>query len=600
MALLAIAAHLILRYGFPASPGSDYPLFVALALGGTPLVGELAVKLFRGQFGSDLLAGISTVTAILLGQYLAGTLVVLMLASGEALESYALRRASSALAALARRMPSVAHRREGRKTADVPLTALVPGDTIVVHPHEVCPADGVVLEGRGTMDESYLTGEPFQITKIAGAAVMSGAVNGDAVLIVTVLRRPEDSRYAKIMRVMRESEDARPRLRRLGDRLGAWYTPLAIALAIAAWVASGNPVRFLAVLAVATPCPLLIAIPVAIAGSVSLCARRGIVVRSSVALEQIGACRTAIFDKTGTLTYGEPALTEVVAAPGTDQKVVLAYAAELERYSKHPLARAIIAAAQAAGDRAVEATQVSEPPGQGLRGIVAGHEISITSRRQLLAAALVAPGELPAIAPGLECAVVLDGRFAALLRFRDAPRPDSQSFIRHLGPRHRFARTMIVSGDREAEVRALAAEVGISEVHAQKTPEEKLAIVRAETARGKTVYVGDGINDAPAMVAATVGIALGQNSDVAAEAADVVVLESSLAKIDEFIHIGRRMLGIALQSAVGGMVLSFGGMLWAASGRLSPVSGALGQEIIDVLAVLNALRAAFPPRVLRD
>jgi heavy metal translocating P-type ATPase len=599
LTMVALAAHVTIRFGFGAEAAARLPLFAALVLGGIPLVGELALRLVRRQFGSDLLAGISIVTAVILDQYVAGTLVVLMLAGGGALESYALRQASSVLQALARRMPSVAHRRRGNETVAVPLSEVTMGDLLVILPHEVCPADGIVREGRGAMDESYLTGEPFRMTKIPGSAVISGAVNGDGALVIEATRRPEDSRYAKIMQVMRESEETRPHLRRLGDRLGAWYTPVAVGLALAAWAWSGEAIRFLAVLVVATPCPLLIAIPVAIVGSISLCARRGIVVKSPIALERITECRTAIFDKTGTLTYGEPKLTETVPSNGWDEKTALAFAAELERYSKHPLARAIVAAAETAGARTGEAAEVSEPPGHGLRGRVGGHEVLLTSRRQLLALGACAAPELPAVAPGLECALAIDGKLAALFRFHDAPRPDSRSFIRHLGPAHRFARTMIVSGDREAEVRFLAGEVGISEVHAQKSPEEKLALVRQETARGKTLYVGDGINDAPAMLAATVGIAMGQNSDVTAEAADVVVMESTLTKLDEFIHISRRMLAIALQSAVGGMLLSLGGMALAASGRLAPVAGALAQEVIDVVVVLNALRAAFPPRILR-
>jgi P-type E1-E2 ATPase len=354
------------------------------------------------------------------------------------------------------------------------------------------------------------------------------------------------------------------------------------------------------VLVIATPCPLLIGIPIAIIGSISLCARRAIIVKSPVVLEQIAECRVAIFDKTGTLTYGEPTLTEQLVAPGFEQKNVLTLVASLERYSKHPLARAILAAAKEAGVQLPEATEVGEQPGQGLRGTVSGHSLLLTSRNKLLAQNIAGSDELPPLAGGLECVVVIDQRYAAALRFRDAPRAESQSFVAHLGPKHQFERVMLVSGDRESEVRYLAEQVGITEVFAQQSPEQKLALVRAETAKAKTLYVGDGINDAPAMMAATVGMAIGQNSDVTAEAAGVVIMDNSLKKVDEFMHISRRMRSIALQSAVGGMLLSIGGMVFAATGHLSPVSGAIAQEIIDVLAVLNALRAAFPPKVIHD
>jgi heavy metal translocating P-type ATPase len=604
IALLSISAillSLVLRFGFHTTPGTyQIPLLATLALGGLPLLYDLLRKLLKREFGSDLLGGISIVTSILLGEYLAGSIIVLMLAGGEALESYALRSASSVLAALARRMPSIAHRKREAELRDVALAEIEVGDTLVVYPHEICPADAVVIDGHGVMDESYLTGEPFQIIKTRGSTVISGAINGESALTIRTTQRAADSRYAKIMGVMRESEATRPQLRRLGDQLGAVYTPVALTVALLAWLISGESIRFLAVLVIATPCPLLLAIPIAIIGSISLCARRAIIVKSPVVLEQIAGCRTAIFDKTGTLTYGEPKLTEQLIAAGFAPREVLTLVASLERYSKHPLARAILAAATEHGLQLPEATEVSEQPGQGLRGTVAGHQLQITSRGKLAAQEVAGTDQIPRVGGGLECVVAIDDRYAAALRFRDAPRAESRSFVKHLGPRHRFNRVLIVSGDRESEVRYLADLVGITDIHAQKSPEEKLAIVRTETGAAKTLYVGDGINDAPAMMAATVGIAIGRNSDVTAEAAGVVILDNSLKKVDEFMHISRRMRLIALQSAVGGMALSIIGMAFAATGSLSPVSGAIAQEVIDVLAVLNALRSAFPPSVIHD
>jgi heavy metal translocating P-type ATPase len=600
-ASLSILLHLLLRFGFTTSPGVyRLPLLATLVLGGLPLLYDLLRKLLKQEFGSDLLGGISVITSVLLGEYLAGSIIVLMLSGGEALEGYALRSASSVLAALAKRLPSIAHLKRESSIVDVGLDEVAVGDTLVIYPHDICPVDGVVIEGHGVMDESYLTGEPFQITKTSGSTVMSGAINGESALTIRATQRAADSRYAKIMEVMRESESTRPQLRRLGDRLGAIYTPVAVTVALLAWAISGEAVRFLAVLVIATPCPLLIAIPVAIIGSISLCARRAIVVKSPVVLERIAECRTAIFDKTGTLTYGEPSLTEQFVAPDFAQKDVLALVASLERYSKHPLARAILEAAKAQGLQLLEAADVGEVPGQGLRGTVSGHSLLITSRNKLVAQQFAGAEQLPPVAGGLECVVVIDGRYAATLHFRDAPRAESRPFVNHLGPRHQFSRVMIVSGDRESEVRYLAGQVGINDIYAQKSPEDKLAIVRQETAAAKTLYVGDGINDAPAMMAATVGMAIGQNSDVTAEAAGVVIMDNSLEKVDEFMHISRRMRNIALQSAVGGMALSVIGMVLAATGHLSPVAGAISQEVIDVLAVLNALRAAFPPKVLHD
>jgi heavy metal translocating P-type ATPase len=606
LAILAITCHLLLRFAFRAEGSAlglrlvDLPLVLALALGGVPLVLELLLKLLRREFGSDLLAGISIVTSVLLGEYLAGALVVLMLSGGGALEAYAVRSASSVLAALARRMPSTAHRKQDGQVADAALDAVAVGDTLLVFPHEVCPVDGSVVEGHGVMDESYLTGEPYQMSKAPGSSVLSGAVNGDSALTIRADRLAVDSRYAKIMQVMRASEQGRPRLRRLGDQLGAIYTPVAVTVALVAWAVSLDPTRFLAVLVVATPCPLLIAIPVAIIGAVSLAARRGIIIRDPAVLEKIDTCRTAIFDKTGTLTYGQPRLTELIPGQGWDEGEVLTLVAALERYSKHPLSGAILDAARKAGATLPEAGAVSEPPGQGLVGSVSGRAVEVTSRKKAVARMPELGAELPATSGGLECIILIDGRYAATLRFRDQPRADSASFIHHLRPRHRFDRVLLVSGDRESEVRYLAEQVGIAEVRAGQTPEQKLEIVRAETRKANTVFLGDGINDAPALTAATVGIAFGQNSDVTSEAAGAVILESSLERVDEFLHISGRLRTIALQSAVGGMVLSLIGMVVAAAGYLPPVAGAIFQEVIDVAAVVNALRMAVPPRSLTD
>jgi heavy metal translocating P-type ATPase len=450
------------------------------------------------------------------------------------------------------------------------------------------------------MNESYLTGEPYLLPKAAGSAVLSGAINGDGALTIRADKTAVDSRYAKIMQVMRESEQRRPQLRRLGDQIGAVYTPLAVAIALLAWATSGDALRFLSVLVVATPCPLLIAIPVAIIGSVSLAARRGIIIKDPAVLEKIDTCRIAIFDKTGTLTYGEPKLTEVLPAAGFTRDETLSAVASLERYSRHPLASAMIDAASEAKLPLQEADEVTERPGEGLRGVIDNRTIRVTGRKQLAAESPTMAQLLPPLAGGLECVVLIDGQYAATFRFRDEPRAEGMSFVRHLKPRHGFERVLLVSGDRETEVRYLAEKVGITEVYAGQSPEQKLALVREETSRANSVFMGDGINDAPALTAATVGIAFGQGSDVTAEAAGAVILDSSLQRVDELLHIGRRMRSIALESAIGGMGLSVIGMLIAAAGYLPPVAGAITQEVIDVLAVLNALRAALPPRSLSD
>lgn len=600
-AALGIATYLIARYFFHL-PFSQcrWILIAVLVVGGTPLVIDLTRKAFAGQFGSDLLAGISIVTSVVLGEYLAGSIVVLMLSGGTALEEYATRRASSVLSALAKRMPRMAHRTKDGQLVEIETSEIQIGERLVVFPHEVCPADGVVAEGRGSMDESYLTGEPFLIQKAPGANVLSGALNGETVLTIAVSSLPSDSRYAKIMKVMQEAEANRPQMRRIADRLGAWYTVVALGVAAIGWILGSDPTRFLAVLVIATPCPLLLAIPVAIIGAISVAASRGIIIKDPSMLERIDTCRTLIFDKTGTLTYGRPALTDVLCAPGETREHILQAAASLEQYSRHPLAVTISQAAEREGVPLAAVSAISEKPGEGLTGTLDGRCVQITGRKNILQLGGANVAKLPPASPGMECIVLLDGEYCATLRFRDAPRKDSRNFITHLGPRHQVNRILLLSGDREAEVRYLANEVGITEVLSGQSPEEKVAVVKAEAKLAKTMFVGDGINDAPAMQAATVGVAFGQNSDITAEAADAVVLEPSLSKVDELIHIGRRMRRIAMQSAVGGMAISAIGMLLAASGHLPPVAGAVVQEVIDVAAVLNALRVALPTKDLSD
>lgn len=597
VAIAGIASHLVSRFAMGAGPrAAGVPLLVVVVAGGVPLLLRLAKQVIAGEFGADLLAGIAICTSAWLGEYLVAAVVVLMLSGGQALEAYAMHRASSLVDALARRYPGVAHRLEGGIVTDVPSADVRIGDVLVVLPKEICPVDGVVREGISTMDEAYLSGEPFLIGKTAGASVMSGAVNGEGALTIEARRKAVDSRYARITAIVRDAELNRPRMRRLADRLGAWYTPVAVTVAAVSWFASGDSTRFLAVLVIATPCPLLLAIPIVIMGAVSLSASRGIVIKDPAVLERIGTCRTAIFDKTGTLTFGRPALTEVFSLPGFDRAAVLQLAASLEQYSRHPLALAILEAADREHVVRLPALAISEPPGQGLTGQIAGREVRLTSRSK----SGDASAQLPAGTSGLETLVVVDGAVAALLRFRDAPRAESPAFIHHLAPRHKIDRTLLVSGDRESEVQYLADVVGIGEIYASQSPEQKVEIVRAETAKRPTLFVGDGLNDAPALLAATVGVALGSQNEITAEAAGAVILDSSLAKVDELLHISTRARRIALQSALGGMALSVIGIGFAAAGHLPALTGAVLQEVIDVAAVLNALRTAWPPRRLTD
>jgi heavy metal translocating P-type ATPase len=597
---------------------------VVIGAGGIVMLINIAKSLMRKDPGADILAAISIICAAVMGEYLVSAIIVLMLSGGEALEHACTARASAVLDALAKRSPEIAHRftGDGDATQDIKVEDIKVGDKLLVMPHEVTPVDGEVIKGRGSMDESYLTGEPYTITKSKGSQVMSGAINGDAALVIKATKLAKDSRYAQIVGVLTKAEAKRPRMRRLADRLGTWYTPVAVILGIVGWVVSGDPKRFLAVVVIATPCPLLIGVPVAIIGAISLAARAGIVIRDPGILERVSTTKTMLFDKTGTLTYGRPELMATTLGPGAQKAValahldaapsgdvettaVLAVTARVEAFSRHPLALALVEAAklrpQVAQTKVAAPDRISEKPGQGLVGELDGHEIRLTDRAQ--AEKILGPSAasaLPAPSGGMESVLLIDSQYAAFFQFRDVPRLGARSFIEHLGPLHGIHNTIMISGDTSGEAQWVADSVGIKKVYAGCSPEQKLAIVRKETAEGPTMFLGDGLNDAPAMTAATVGVAFGRESDVTSEAAGAVILDSSLERVDELLHIGRRMRTIALQSVLGGMALSLIGMGFAVAGMLPPVVGAVAQECIDLVAVLNAARVSLARKPLAD
>ncbi|MDR3443193.1 MAG: heavy metal translocating P-type ATPase [Legionella sp.] len=586
--LIAISIHLFMRF-FDFS-FSLFPLYLLIITGGAPLFLQIIYKLLHGNLGADLLAAIALATSIILDEYLAASLIILMLASGQALEFFAMKKASSVLLNLVARMPSIAHRKRAKNIEDIPLNTININDELLIYPHETCPVDGTVLEGHGSMDESYLTGEPYQISKAPGTNVLSGAINGEALLTIKATALPADSRFATIVKVLEEAEQKRPSMRRLGDQIGAIFAPIALTVACAAWYFTGEAVRFLSVLVIATPCPLLIAIPITLISAISRAAKQAIIIKDPTVLERLITCKTAIFDKTGTLTYGKPTLTEIITTPNYQKETVLQYVASIERYSKHPLANAILNAAKKANLILLDAINVSEEPGKGLHGHINNHRIQITGRKKLLENMPQYADLLPPVSPGLECIVLFDNEYAASLHFHDAPRSDSKSFINHLAPYHQFKKIMLVSGDRESEVNYLGKLLNVTELYASQSPEQKLAIVRQECLKAPTVFMGDGINDAPALTAATVGIAFGHANSVTSEAAGAVIMENTLTKVDELIHLSLYTRKIALQSALGGMILSLIGMGFAATGFINPVTGALLQELIDIFAILNALR----------
>jgi heavy metal translocating P-type ATPase len=599
ISLIAIFFHLIIKFVFPNPESTilsnqNIPLLIVVLIGGIPLLLEIMFKALKGNLGSDLLAATALILAVYLEQFLAANLIVLMLASGQALENYASKKASFALAALANRMPSIAHRKNNGQIQDIKIEQIKVGDSIAIYPFEISPVDGSVIEGSGTMDESYLTGEPFHLPKVPGSTILSGAINGENLLVIKAEKLAIDSRYSKIMEVMRDAEEKKPQLRRLADQLGAIFAPFAMLFALLTWYFTGDIMRFLSVLVVATPCPLLIAIPIAIISAISVAAKNGIIIKDPTVLEQLPICKTAIFDKTGTLTAGKPELTKITTLNNYSQEEILQLVASLEQYSRHPLAISITEAAQKKNINFLEVSDISEKAGQGLKGHILNQEVFVTSRNKISKSTdenlKVDLELLPKTSSGLECVVVVNQKIAALFIFHDQPLLEGKQFINHLAPNHRFEKIMLVSGDRESEVQYLANLFGITNIYSSQSPEQKLEIVRAETAKAPTLFMGDGINDAPALAAATVGLAFGQHNIVTSEAAKAVIMENSLAKVDDLIHISEDMRKIAFQSAVGGMILSFIGMVLAAFGFINPVSGAVLQEIIDIVAILNSLR----------
>ena len=575
------------------------PLMVMCVVVAVPLTIEVVHGLMSRRVGADVLGLLAMVTAAVMSEWLVAAVIALMVSGGKALEDAASARASAVLDALARRSPTIAHLRGADGVPrDIDVGSLAIGDVVVILPHEICPVDGVVIEGRGSMDESYLTGEPYVVPKTPGSQVLSGAINSAEALVVRSERTAADSRYAQIVGVLTKAEAEQPPMRRLADRLGITYTVIALLFAVAGWVVSGDPNRFLAVLVIATQCPLLIGVPVAIIGAIALAARYGIIIKDPSMLERISTARTMVFDKTGTLTYGKPTLSSIDVAAGFDRHELLALTSSAEQYSRHPLAVAVIEATSDVPRLPVE--RVAEMPGSGLVAVVAGRELLVTGRVAVARTHPELVTQLPPEAAGLECVIIVDGGYAGTMQFRDEPRAGAREFIAHLNARHGVVRTLLLSGDRRSEVDYLAERVGLTEALAQVSPERKLQIVQAETALAPTVFLGDGINDAPAMTAATVGVAFGKNNDVTAEAADAVVLDSSFERLDELMHIGRRLRRIALQTAIGGIALSAVGMLLAVVGLLPPIAGAIAQEVIDLLAIANATRVAMARRPMTD
>ena len=549
-----------------------------------------------GTYGIDLLAVTAIGSTVAVGEYWAALVVCLMLSGGEALEDYAGSRAKRELTGLLENAPSTAHRLgpDGQLT-DVPVEDVVVGDRLFVRPFEVVPVDCVLISEAATLDESSLTGESLPVDRRRGQEVLSGALNGSEVIEVRATATAAESQYQRIVELVREAQDSKAPFVRLADRVAVPFTIGALALAIGAWIVSGDPTRMAEVLVVATPCPLIIAAPVAFMGGMSRSARGGIIVKSSATIEQLAAVRTAAFDKTGTLTYGEPRVTDI-HGEGARTDELLTVAAAVEQYSSHPLAEAIVDHARDVGHDVPAAREVTEIPANGVRGTVGGRVVAVGSARFIQRETGREFLPLPHGATAVHVAV--DQRYAGYLALADELRvetPATMAALHRAGVRT----TMMLTGDGEPVARHIAGQAGIDDVRAELLPEDKVEAVRAAEQQ-PVMMVGDGVNDAPVLAVADVGVAMGaRGSSAASESADVVITVDDLARVARAVHIGKRTMRVAWQAIGIGLAMSVGLMIVAAAGMLPAIVGAWLQEVVDLATILWALLAMRPSRAER-
>ena len=558
-----------------------------------PLTISVVRSLLRRDVGVDAIALVSMAGALALGEYLAGAVVALMLAGGNALEERANRRAARELTSLVERAPRTALLRQGEQLVEVSVEVVVPGDRVVVRAGEVVPVDGMVESEEAVLDESALTGEPLPVTVGRGGQVRSGTSCAGPAFELNALRAAAESTYAALVRLVEQAGSERAPFVRIADRYAAIFLPVTAVVAGLAWALSGDPVRALAVFVVATPCPLILAAPIAFSSGLSRCARAGVVVKGAATIEQLGKARSVLLDKTGTLTLGHPKLARVLPLNGIAPAETLRLAASVDRLSSHPLAKALVAGAEAEGLSLEVPSGVVESFGRGIEGNVAGRDVLVGSRHWLAEHGVEA--SLPAGLDGdAKVLIAVDGAAAGVALIGDQLRSDAD----HLVPRLRAAgirHVAMVTGDRRSVAEAVGERLGVDRVYADQTPDQKLDVVRALQAQPELrsiVMVGDGINDAPALALADVGIAMGSGgATVSSETADAVVLVDRVDRVADAISFSRRALYIAHQSVLLGIGASLVAMGFAAFGYLQPVAGALLQEGIDVAVILNALRA---------
>ncbi len=606
---------------------TSWTLLAVVLLGGIPLLWETVQQFFHKEFSVDVIAILAIAGSLLLGQYLAGAIIVLMLSGGEALEAYALRRARSSLSALAERAPRSAHIWQGDELVTLPADQIVVGMEIVVKPGELIPVDGVVTSGTSSLSEADLTGEPVPVRKTPGMSVLSGSVNLDGVLEIRASKLSAESKYAQIVHLVEEAQTQKAPIHRLADRYSIGFTLVAVVVAALAWVLSGDSVYALAVLVVATPCPLILATPIAIMSGIDLAARNGVIAKSGASIEQLGEVDIAVFDKTGTLTLGTPKVTAIVLverdqrptevmdadsqemrpiSPQENEDTLLRFAASVEQLSTHILARAVVEAAQNRLLSLTPATDFEELFGKGVRGGVPVNgadgasnivAVAVGNRTFMQHLGIVVPDSLldereRRVETGQICSfIAVEKQVEGLLVLEDVPRADLSQLTTNLKAAG-IKEIILLTGDSDVVARQIGAIAQVDRVIARCLPEDKVRTVKELEQQGhRVLMVGDGINDAPVLATATVGMALGMEGlTAAATAADTVLLSTDILRVARAVRMGRGVMRVALQGIWIGMGLSVIAMLFAAFGFISPAAGALLQEGIDVLVILNALR----------
>jgi heavy metal translocating P-type ATPase len=574
---------------------ADRVLLVGLVLTGAPVLWQTVRSARHGRFATDIVATFAIVGAALLDQPIAGLVIVLMQSGGAALERFAEGRASEAVRVLEQAAPRIAHRLTGDQVDDVAARDILVGDLLAIRPGDLVPCDGVIEEGQSELNAAALTGEPLPVDGRPGVVLMSGTLNGAGLLRVRATALARESQYERIVELVRTAQASKAPVQRMADRYAIWFTPITIAVCAGTFGLTHDWIRVLAVLVVATPCPLILAAPIAVVGGINRAARRGIILRNGAALEQLARVNTVVFDKTGTITLGEPRVQSVRVLPPHNHVKVLGNAAAVEQASGHLLARVTVAAAEAERIALAPVSASREEPGRGVSGIVNGHAVRVGGRAYVLAnssTSAEALARLESSAAALRAYVAIDGELAGAIEYADEIRPDLPATINRLRALG-VQRMLLLSGDDDPTVQAMALAAGFTEAQGDLLPADKAAIVtRLRTEGNVVMMVGDGTNDAPALTAADVGVALAAHGGgVTAEAADVIVLLDVFDRIADVVVIGQRSIRITRQSIIAGLGLSACAMVFAAFGGIPPTVGAILQEAIDVAVILNALRS---------